>query len=204
MTQRQSQGPKVNFVVAGGALGARVSVADVVWREHRTHGDRSTAPPSQVTVAVQLSRSPKPLLVAGPAGTLAVSHSVKRIRDYGTGRSILVVSELKTARPRRVMCLTPELLDVLYHHRTRQAKERLAAAEASQDHGLIFPIIIPISLATSVTSASRFPPAPMRTSSPQPAVLKGDSPGPNHPWTKPARATRPLGLLGNVACALVP
>ncbi|GAB1688683.1 tyrosine recombinase XerC [Krasilnikovia sp. M28-CT-15] len=73
------------------------------------------------------------------AGTLAVSQSVKRIRDYGTGWSMLVVSELKTARSRRVLCLTPELLDVLHHHRTRQGEERLAAAEAWQDHGLIFP-----------------------------------------------------------------
>jgi integrase len=35
--------------------------------------------------------------------------------------------------------LTPELVEVLRRHGVRQAEERLAAGDAWQDHGLIFP-----------------------------------------------------------------
>lgn len=76
------------------------------------------------------------------AGTLLVSHSVKRIkeRDPAAGRrTCLVVSELKTRRSRRTLYLTPQLVDLLRRHRARQAEERLVAGEAWQDHGLIFP-----------------------------------------------------------------
>ena len=63
------------------------------------------------------------------AGTLLVSHSVKRIkeRDPAAGRrTCLVVSELKTRRSRRTLYLTPHLMELLRRHRARQAEERLA------------------------------------------------------------------------------
>jgi integrase len=78
------------------------------------------------------------------AGTLLVSHSVKRIKERDPAasngrRTRLVVSELKTRRSRRTLSLTPEIIELLRRHRARQAGERLAAGEAWQDHGLIFP-----------------------------------------------------------------
>jgi integrase len=76
------------------------------------------------------------------AGTLLVSHSVKRIkeRDPVAGRrTCLVVSELKNRRSRRTLYLTPQLVELLRRHRARRAEERLAAGEAWQDHGLVFP-----------------------------------------------------------------
>ncbi len=44
-----------------------------------------------------------------------------------------------TQRSRRTLYLTSQLLELLRRHRARQAEERLAAGEAWQDHGLIFP-----------------------------------------------------------------
>ncbi len=76
-------------------------------------------------------------------GTLVVSHSVKRIKERdpqpGGRRTCLVVSELKTRKSRRTLYLTPQLVELLRRHRARQAKDRLAAGAAWQDHGLIFP-----------------------------------------------------------------
>ncbi|MER6593472.1 tyrosine-type recombinase/integrase [Micromonospora purpureochromogenes] len=43
------------------------------------------------------------------------------------------------ARSRRTLYLTPPLVELLRRHRARQAEERLAAGEAWQDHGLVFP-----------------------------------------------------------------
>ncbi|MCW2806000.1 MAG: site-specific integrase [Propionibacteriaceae bacterium] len=76
------------------------------------------------------------------AATLKVTHGVKRvqIRDDGcAGRTRLVVGELKTARSRRTLFLTPQLVEVLLRHRARQAEERMAVGEAWQDYGLMFP-----------------------------------------------------------------
>ncbi|PWU46262.1 site-specific integrase [Micromonospora globispora] len=77
------------------------------------------------------------------AGTLLVSHSVKRIKERDPARTdrrtCLVVSELKTRRSRRTLYLTPQLVELLRRHRARQAEERLAAGETWQDHGLVFP-----------------------------------------------------------------
>lgn len=76
------------------------------------------------------------------AGTLLVSHSVKRLKERNPAsgrRTCLVISELKTRRSRRTLYLTPQLVELLRRHRARQAEERLAAGEAWQDHGLIFP-----------------------------------------------------------------
>lgn len=73
--------------------------------------------------------------------SLKVTHGVKRVqvRD-GSGRQTrLVVGELKTARSRRTLFLTPQLMEVLRKQRVRQAAERIAVGEAWQDHGLIFP-----------------------------------------------------------------
>jgi integrase len=77
------------------------------------------------------------------AGTLLVSHSVKRIKDRDAAtsgrRTRLIVSELKTRRSRRTLYLTPQLVELLRRHSAQQAEERLAAGAAWQDHGLIFP-----------------------------------------------------------------
>jgi integrase len=74
--------------------------------------------------------------------TLKVTHGVKRVQDRTTGterRTRLVVGELKTARSRRTLFLTPQLVDLLRRHRARQAEERIAVGEAWEDHGLVFP-----------------------------------------------------------------
>src|SRR4051812_9058319 len=76
------------------------------------------------------------------AATVVVTHSVKRIKNTDAAsrrRTRLVVSELKTRKSRRTLYLTPELMEILRRHRSRQAEERLAAGEAWQDQGLIFP-----------------------------------------------------------------
>ncbi|MFB9834739.1 site-specific integrase [Actinoallomurus acaciae] len=75
------------------------------------------------------------------AGTLRVTHGVKRIknRDKGIGRRTrLVVSELKTAKSRRTFVLTPEILGRLRTHRSRRSEAKIATGPLWQDHGLIF------------------------------------------------------------------
>lgn len=73
--------------------------------------------------------------------TLKVTHGVKRVQDRTASdrQTRLVVGELKTARSRRTLFLTPQLVDLLRRHRARLAEERMAVGEAWQDHGLIFP-----------------------------------------------------------------
>lgn len=73
--------------------------------------------------------------------TLRVTHSVKRVSDRtGSGRRTqLVVGELKTRRSRRMLFLTPELVELLRQHRARQAADRIAVGAAWQNSGLIFP-----------------------------------------------------------------
>jgi integrase len=75
------------------------------------------------------------------AGTLAVTHGVKRVKVHGESgrRTQIVLGELKTRRSRRTLYLTPELLEVLRRHRARQAQEQLRIGSAWRDHGLIFP-----------------------------------------------------------------
>lgn len=51
----------------------------------------------------------------------------------------MVIGELKTARSRWTLFLTPQLVDLLRRHRVRQAEERMAVGEAWEDHGLVFP-----------------------------------------------------------------
>jgi integrase len=75
------------------------------------------------------------------AGTLGVTHSVKRVkdRDASSGRRTrLVVSELKTPKSRRTLSLTPELVARFRQHRARQAEAQMAAGPLWQDYGLIF------------------------------------------------------------------
>jgi integrase len=75
------------------------------------------------------------------AGTLRVTHGVKRIknRDKENGRQTrLVVSELKTAKSRRTLVLTPEIVARLRTHRSRQSEAKIAAGPLWRDHGLIF------------------------------------------------------------------
>ncbi|TDC05448.1 hypothetical protein E1284_35395 [Actinomadura bangladeshensis] len=52
----------------------------------------------------------------------------------------MVVSELKAARSRRTLVLTPEILTKLRKLHCDRAKARLALGEAWQDHGLVFPV----------------------------------------------------------------
>ncbi|WP_339156569.1 tyrosine-type recombinase/integrase [Actinomadura luteofluorescens] len=76
------------------------------------------------------------------ARTLRLTHAVKRIkdRDKNSGRKTrIVLSELKTAKSRRTLVLTPEIVSKLRALHAEQAKARLALGEAWQDHGLIFP-----------------------------------------------------------------
>jgi integrase len=76
------------------------------------------------------------------AATLGVTHGVKRVKVRGDSagrRTQIVVGELKTRRSRRTLYLTPELVEVLRRHRTRQAQEQLRIGSAWQDYGLIFP-----------------------------------------------------------------
>ncbi len=51
----------------------------------------------------------------------------------------MVLGELKSRRSRRLLYLTPQLVDGLRRHRLRQAQEQLAVGAAWCDHGLIFP-----------------------------------------------------------------
>ncbi|MGC4954432.1 hypothetical protein ACLQ2P_14565 [Actinomadura citrea] len=67
---------------------------------------------------------------------------MKRIkdRDKNSGRKTrIVLSELKTAKSRRTLVLTQEIMSKLRTLHADQAKARLALGEAWQDHGLIFP-----------------------------------------------------------------
>lgn len=75
------------------------------------------------------------------AATLKVTHGVKRVKDRTASKrqTSLVVGELKTARSRRTLFLTPQLVELLRRHRARLAEERIAVGEAWQDHSLIFP-----------------------------------------------------------------
>lgn len=75
------------------------------------------------------------------AGTLRVTHGVKRIKNRDKAsdrRTTLVVSELKTAKSRRTLVLTPEIVAKIRAHRSRQSEAKIAAGPLWQDHGLIF------------------------------------------------------------------
>jgi integrase len=76
------------------------------------------------------------------AATLKVTHAVKRVRDRtetSALRTCLVIGEVKTARSRRTLFLTPELVELLRRHRARLAEERMAIGPAWREHDLIFP-----------------------------------------------------------------
>jgi integrase len=73
-------------------------------------------------------------------GSIAVTHSVKRVRARDAKRrTAIVLGELKTRRSRRTLYLTPELLAVLRRHRVRQLEEQLRLGAAWQEWGLMFP-----------------------------------------------------------------
>ncbi|WP_433540934.1 site-specific integrase [Streptosporangium sandarakinum] len=75
------------------------------------------------------------------AGTLRVTHVVKRIKNRAPGaerKTRLVISELKTKKSRRTLCLTPELVDALRRHWAAHNAERLQAGQGWTEHGLIF------------------------------------------------------------------
>ncbi|GAA3685063.1 site-specific integrase [Nonomuraea antimicrobica] len=78
------------------------------------------------------------------ARTLRITHAVKRIKNRDSDastRTKLVISELKTKRSRRLLCLTPELVEALKKHKVAYNQERLQAGESWTDHGLIFPTV---------------------------------------------------------------
>jgi integrase len=66
------------------------------------------------------------------AGTLKVSATLNRVNGS------LVISEPKTARSRRVVPLSADLVARLTRHRTAQKREKLAAANQWTDSGLVF------------------------------------------------------------------
>jgi integrase len=73
---------------------------------------------------------------------LGLRAGVKRVRrrdGEGDRKTRVVVGDLKTARSRRTLFLTPPLVASLRWLLARQAKERLAAGAAWTDHGLLFP-----------------------------------------------------------------
>lgn len=81
------------------------------------------------------------------AGTLAVRQGVKREPVTpnldgscpGGLHNRVVISDLKTARSRRTLYLTPHLVDSLRAHKALQASERIALGPDWTDLGLIFP-----------------------------------------------------------------
>jgi integrase len=61
---------------------------------------------------------------------------VKRVRDRtatSKRRTHLVIGEVKTARSRPTLFLTPELVELLRRHRARMAEERMAIGPAWRD-----------------------------------------------------------------------
>jgi integrase len=80
------------------------------------------------------------------ASTLAVRQSVKRRKSsrdqdgtyVGGVSSRVEISELKTRRSRRVLYLTPGIVDVLAVHAECQRADRAAAGTLWAEHGLIF------------------------------------------------------------------
>ena len=72
--------------------------------------------------------------------TLGVTHGVRRLknRNQGQPKTVLILSELKTARSRRTLYLTPPLTEALARHRQRQDAERALVGQDWPDTGLIF------------------------------------------------------------------
>lgn len=66
-------------------------------------------------------------------GTLQVRRNLVRTKEHG-----LTFTEPKTKTSRRVVPLPASLVAELRVHKTQQAKEKLQAGEAWQDHGLVF------------------------------------------------------------------
>jgi len=72
--------------------------------------------------------------------TVHVTHGLKRVqnRDGGDRKTTLVLGELKTARARRTLYLTPPLVEMLKRHRAAQEAERVRLGDAWVESGLIF------------------------------------------------------------------
>jgi integrase len=74
--------------------------------------------------------------------TVRITHAVKRLKNRdadATTRTKIVISEVKTPKSRRMLALTPELVDALKAHRAKHNAARLKAGDAWAEHGLIFP-----------------------------------------------------------------
>ena len=72
------------------------------------------------------------------AGTLRVTHSVKRVKDRDPSsdrQTRLVVSELKTPKSRRLLVLTPEMVTRFRQHRVRQAEAQIAGGRCGRITG---------------------------------------------------------------------
>jgi integrase len=79
--------------------------------------------------------------VAGGGGKRAATwHSRRRQGQVASERRThLVIGEVKTARSRRTLFLTPELVELLRRHRARLAEERMAIGPTWREHDLIYP-----------------------------------------------------------------
>ena len=57
--------------------------------------------------------------------TIHLTHGIKRVRNRAGGdrKTVLMLGELKTARARRTLYLTPELVEMLKRHRAAQEEE---------------------------------------------------------------------------------
>ena len=73
--------------------------------------------------------------------TLKVTHGVKRVKvrsPAGERKTVVIVGELKTARARRTLYLSPALLAALARHQVRQEAERRILGTDWVETGLIF------------------------------------------------------------------
>ena len=61
----------------------------------------------------------------GDVGSSKVTHGVTRVQDRTADArpTVLVVGELKTARSRRTLFLTPQLVELLRRHRVRRGAD---------------------------------------------------------------------------------
>ena len=104
-------------------------------------GVRRPGPPQGRRPALTPGQRRRRRRVDWKAGTLGVTHGVKRIknRDSRPGRRTqLVVTEVKTPKSRRTRALTPEIVARLREYRAHQAEARIGAGELWREHGLVF------------------------------------------------------------------
>lgn len=71
---------------------------------------------------------------------LFVRRTVNRVKNYGdgVGKTMLVISDTKTAKSRRVIPIVDSLFDLLQRHKNAQDREKALAGELYEDNGLVF------------------------------------------------------------------